>query len=111
MDPLGSSAMASRQHEYICLWFTRDAQEAAAFYASTFPDSRVTAVHKAPSDFPSGKKSDALTVEFTVLGIPVLGLNVGPAFTQSAHAARAHRRDGCRGRAFGRIGRVGRRRS
>jgi predicted 3-demethylubiquinone-9 3-methyltransferase (glyoxalase superfamily) len=55
----------------ICLWFDKDAQEAARFYAATFPDSKVTAVHHAPSDFPGGKKGDALTVEFTVLGIPL----------------------------------------
>jgi len=67
----------------ICLWFDKDAQEAAHFYAATFPDSKVTAVHKAPSDFPGGKQGDELTVEFTVLGIPCLGLNGGPAFKQS----------------------------
>jgi hypothetical protein len=52
----------------ICLWFNKDAQEAAHFYAETFPDSKVTAVHNAPSDYPGGKKGDVLTVEFTVLG-------------------------------------------
>jgi len=67
----------------ICLWFNKDAEDAARFYAATFPDSKVTAVHKAPSDFPGGKKGDELTVEFTVLGIPCLGLNGGPAFKQS----------------------------
>ena len=51
----------------ICLWFDKDAQDAARFYAATFPDSKVTAVHEAPSDYPSGKKGDVLTVEFTVL--------------------------------------------
>src|SRR5438034_2574994 len=64
----------------ICLWFDKDAHEAARFYAATFPNSEVTAVHKAPADYPGGKKSDVLTVEFTVLGIPCLGLNGGPAF-------------------------------
>ena len=64
----------------ICLWFNRDAEEAARFYAATFPDSSVGAVHRAPADFPSGKKGDVLTVGFTVLGIPCLGLNGGPAF-------------------------------
>src|SRR5678810_888649 len=64
----------------ICLWFDKDAQEAAHFYAATFPDSKVTAVHKAPGDFPGGKKGDELTVEFTVLGIPCIGLNGGPEF-------------------------------
>ncbi len=67
----------------ICLWFESGAHEAARFYAATFPDSRVGAVHKAPSDFPGGKKDDELTVEFTVLGIPCLGLNGGSAFKQS----------------------------
>ena len=67
----------------ICLWFDKDAHEAARFYAVTFPDSTVTAVHKAPADYPGGKKGDVLTVEFTVLGIPCLGLNGGPAFRQT----------------------------
>ena len=67
----------------ICLWFDKDAQDAARFYAATFPDSEVTAVHQAPSDYPSGKKGDVLTVEFTVLGIPCLGLNGGPTFRHS----------------------------
>jgi predicted 3-demethylubiquinone-9 3-methyltransferase (glyoxalase superfamily) len=67
----------------ICLWYDRDAEEAANFYAKTFPDSSVVAVHRAPGDFPSGKKGDVLTVEFTVLGIPCLGLNGGPAFKHS----------------------------
>jgi predicted 3-demethylubiquinone-9 3-methyltransferase (glyoxalase superfamily) len=64
----------------ICLWFDKDAQDAARFYAATFPDSKVTAVHKAPSDYPGGKQGEVLTVEFTVLGIPCLGLNGGPEF-------------------------------
>ena len=67
----------------ICLWFDKDAQDAAAFYAATFPDSTVTAVHKAPGDFPSGKKGDVLTVDFTVVGIPCMGLNGGPQFKQT----------------------------
>jgi predicted 3-demethylubiquinone-9 3-methyltransferase (glyoxalase superfamily) len=67
----------------ICLWFDKDAQEAARFYAATFPDSKVTAVHRAPGDFPGGKEGDVLTVEFSVLGIPCLGLNGGSAFKQS----------------------------
>jgi predicted 3-demethylubiquinone-9 3-methyltransferase (glyoxalase superfamily) len=62
----------------ICLWYNRDAEDAARFYAKTFPESSVTAVHRAPGDYPSGKKGDVLTVEFTVLGIPCLGLNGGP---------------------------------
>jgi predicted 3-demethylubiquinone-9 3-methyltransferase (glyoxalase superfamily) len=64
----------------VCLWFDRDAEEAARFYAATFPDSRVTAVRRAPADYPSGKAGDVLVVEFTVAGIPCLGLNGGPAF-------------------------------
>jgi 2-polyprenyl-6-hydroxyphenyl methylase/3-demethylubiquinone-9 3-methyltransferase len=64
----------------ICLWYDGDAENAARFYAETFPDSFVGAVHRAPGDFPSGKKGDVLTVEFTVMGIPCLGLNGGPAF-------------------------------
>jgi len=64
----------------ICLWFEKDAEEAARFYAATFPDSRVTGVHEAPADFPGGKRGQVLTVEFTVLGIPCLGLNGGPQF-------------------------------
>lgn len=67
----------------ICLWYDGGAEEAARFYAETFPNSSVAAVHLAPGDFPSGKKGDVLTVEFTVLGIPCLGLNGGPAFQQS----------------------------
>jgi predicted 3-demethylubiquinone-9 3-methyltransferase (glyoxalase superfamily) len=62
----------------ICLWYDRGAEEAARFYAKTFPNSSVGAVHRAPGDFPSGKKGDVLTVEFTVMGIPCLGLNGGP---------------------------------
>ena len=64
----------------ICLWFDKDALEAAHFYAATFPDSKVSAVHEAPGDYPSGKEGDVVTVEFTVLGIPCLGLNGGPTF-------------------------------
>lgn len=67
----------------ICLWYDRDAEAAARFYAETFPDSAVTGVFHAPADFPSGKAGDVLTVTFTVLGIPCLGLNGGPFFTQS----------------------------
>jgi predicted 3-demethylubiquinone-9 3-methyltransferase (glyoxalase superfamily) len=64
----------------ICVWYDKDAEAAARFYAETFPDSAVTAVHHAPGDYPSGKAGDVLTVEFTVAGIPCLGLNGGPAF-------------------------------
>src|SRR4029079_18612421 len=67
----------------ICLWYDKDAEAAARFYAATFPDSKVIAVHKAPGDFPGGKKGDELTVEFTVLGIPCLGLNGAPVSKQS----------------------------
>ncbi len=67
----------------ICLWFNGHALEAAQFYAATFPDSAVGRVFRAPADFPSGKQGDVLTVEFTVMGIPCLGLNGGPAFPQS----------------------------
>jgi len=64
----------------ICLWYDGTAEEAARFYAKTFPESTVQAVHRAPGDYPSGKQGDVLTVEFTVLGIPCLGLNGGPLF-------------------------------
>ena len=67
----------------ICLWFDGTAEEAARFYAKTFPDSSVSALHCAPGDFPSGQEGDVLMVEFTVLGIPCLGLNGGPAFKHS----------------------------
>jgi 2-polyprenyl-6-hydroxyphenyl methylase/3-demethylubiquinone-9 3-methyltransferase len=67
----------------ICLWYDRDAEEAAKFYAKTFPNSSVGAVMHAPGDFPSGKKGQVLTVEFTVLGIPCVGLNGGSAFKHS----------------------------
>ena len=67
----------------ICLWYDKDALDAARFYAATFPDSAVNAVHEAPADFPGGKKGDVLTVDFTVLGIPCMGLNGGPTFPQS----------------------------
>jgi len=64
----------------ICLWYDRDAEEAARFYAETFPDSAVGGVYRAPGDFPSGKQGDVLTVWFTVLGVQCLGINGGPAF-------------------------------
>src|SRR5258708_20189702 len=84
----------------ICLWYDDGAEDAARFYAKTFPDSSVGAVHLAPGDFPGGKKGQVLTVEFTVLGIPCLGLNGGPTFKQSEafsfhvappHPAETHR--------------------
>ncbi len=64
----------------ICIWYDREAEDAARFYASVFPDSSVDAVHRAPGDYPSGKQGDVLTVQFTVMGIPCLGLNGGPMF-------------------------------
>lgn len=67
----------------ICIWYDKDALEAARFYEKTFPDSKVTAVHKAPGDYPSGKAGDVLTVDFTVCGIPCMGLNGGPIFKHS----------------------------
>jgi 2-polyprenyl-6-hydroxyphenyl methylase/3-demethylubiquinone-9 3-methyltransferase len=67
----------------ICIWFDRDALAAAEFYARTFPDSSVGRVALAPSDYPDGREGDVLTVEFTVCGIPCLGLNGGPVFQQS----------------------------
>ncbi len=67
----------------ICIWYDKDAEAAARFYAEMFPDSAVTRVNRAPGDYPSGKKGDVLTVEFTVCGIPCLGLNGGSAFSHS----------------------------
>jgi predicted 3-demethylubiquinone-9 3-methyltransferase (glyoxalase superfamily) len=86
---LGRNFYAHKEHtdmtqkNTICLWFDKDAQEAARFYAATFPDSKVIAVHEAPGDYPSGKKGDVLTVDFTVVGVPCLGLNGGPMFKQT----------------------------
>ncbi|MBI2802480.1 MAG: VOC family protein [Gammaproteobacteria bacterium] len=71
-------------HATLCLWYDGTAEEAAAFYAATFPGSAVAAVHHAPGDYPDGSKGDALTVEFTVLGIRCIGLNGGPHFKHSA---------------------------
>ncbi|GGB86348.1 VOC family protein [Pseudoduganella buxea] len=67
----------------ICLWFDGTALDAASFYANTFPDSAVGKITRAPGDYPAGKEGDVLTVEFTVLGIPCLGLNGGPQFKHS----------------------------
>src|SRR5512134_1256114 len=77
------SDMMEQAKNRICLWYDADAEEAAQFYAKTFPDSSVGAVFRAPGDFPSGKQGDVLTVEFTVIGIPCLGLNGGPTFKHS----------------------------
>ena len=68
-------------HATLCLWYDKAAEEAARFYAQTFPNSRVGAVHRAPGDYPGGKVGDVLIVDFTVLGLPCLGLNGGPEFT------------------------------
>lgn len=67
----------------ICLWYDREAEAAARFYAATFPESHFDSVHHAPSDYPSGQKGDVLTVNFTVCGIPCIGLNGGSSFKQS----------------------------
>ena len=67
----------------LCLWYERNAVEAANFYAQTFPDSAVGAIHRAPGDYPDGKQGDVLLVEFTVVGIPCVGLNGGPHFKHS----------------------------
>lgn len=75
--------MSNPAKNTICLWYDGGAEEAAQFYAETFPDSCVYAVHCAPGDFPSGKKGDVLTVEFAVMGVACLGLNGGPAFKHS----------------------------
>jgi len=75
--------MNTKPKNTVCLWFEKDALSAAEFYAATFPDSKVTSVQKAPSDFPDGKAGDALTVEFTVCGIPCIAINGGPMFKQS----------------------------
>ena len=64
-----------------CLWFNMNAEEAANFYAATFPNTRIDATHRAPEDYPAGKKGNVLTVEMTILGMPFLLLNGGPQFT------------------------------
>ena len=75
--------MSKTAKNTICLWYENDAEAAAEFYARTFPNSSVDAVHRAPGDFPSGKQGNVLTVQFTVLGVACLGLNGGPAFKHS----------------------------
>lgn len=77
------NAMTTPAKNRVCLWYDGSAEDAARFYADTFPDSSVGAVYRAPGDFPSGKQGDVLTVEFTVMGIPCLGLNGGSAFTHN----------------------------
>lgn len=72
--------MSRAKKNMICLWYDKNAEEAANFYAKIFPDSAVGKVTRAPADFPSGKEGDVVTVEFTVLGIPCIGLNGGPEF-------------------------------
>jgi 2-polyprenyl-6-hydroxyphenyl methylase/3-demethylubiquinone-9 3-methyltransferase len=75
--------MSVKAKNMVCLWYDKDLEAAARFYADTFPDSFVGEIQRAPSDFPSGKKGDVLTVQFTVMGIPCLGLNGGSAFTHN----------------------------
>ena len=75
--------MTTMQKNTICLWYDHDAEDAARFYARTFPDSAIGAVHRAPSDYPGGKVGDVLTVEFTVCGVPCLGINGGNTFKHS----------------------------
>jgi 2-polyprenyl-6-hydroxyphenyl methylase/3-demethylubiquinone-9 3-methyltransferase len=75
--------MSTMAKATICLWYDHDAEEAARFYARTFPDSVVGAAHRAPADYPNGKEGNVLVIEFTVLGIPCIGLNGGPTFTHN----------------------------
>jgi len=72
--------MSTRPKNTVCLWYDGDAEEAANFYAKTFPDSRVDQVDRAPADYPAGKEGDPIVVWFTVMGIPCMGLNGGPTF-------------------------------
>ena len=82
-DPMGRLKGHAMAKNTICVWYDKDAEAAARFYAETFPESSVGAIHRAPSDYPSGKEGDVLTIEFTVAGVPCLGLNGGPAFKHS----------------------------
>src|SRR5262245_30277699 len=82
--PIGSKLRSATMHKNtICLWYDHDAEEAARFYARTFPNSAVGPVQRAPADFPGGKAGAVLTVEFTVCGVPCLGLNGGDTFKHS----------------------------
>jgi len=82
-DPKDKGQAMTIAKNTICVWYDRDAEEAARFYASVFPNSSVDGVHLAPADYPSGKAGDVLTVDFTVAGIPCMRLNGGPAFRHS----------------------------
>lgn len=73
----------SKKQATLCLWYNKEAEEAANFYAATFADSKVGSIHRAPGDNPSGKEGDVLTVDFTVLGFPCIGLNGGSTFKHS----------------------------
>ena len=80
----GKSRRAPMNKNTICLWYNHDAEEAAQFYAKTFPEQqRRRGVHQAPSDFPGGKAGQVLTVQFTVCGVPCIGLNGGDMFKHS----------------------------
>jgi predicted 3-demethylubiquinone-9 3-methyltransferase (glyoxalase superfamily) len=67
----------------VCLWFNKDAEDAARFYAATFPNSAFNAARLAPTDYPAGKAGDVIMVDFTVLGMPCMGINGGPMFKHS----------------------------
>lgn len=79
----GSLTVPPTTKNTVCLWYDKDAEAAARFYATTFPNSSIGTIWRAPADYPSGKKGDVLTVDFTVMGIPCLGLNGGPEFKQT----------------------------